>query len=187
MTGCKQSFDFALNVAVRCLRAGGVVAHATEGVWGLACDPFNAHAVGRILELKGRALNKGLIVAGANAGDFKVELGGLDARYRAQVENSWPGAVTWLLPNVRFPMWITGGRATVACRVPGHAQARELTGAFGAPLVSTSANPHGLPAARSIWQVRRWFQNRAVLILHGETLGRQGPSEIRTLEGKRER
>jgi tRNA A37 threonylcarbamoyladenosine synthetase subunit TsaC/SUA5/YrdC len=28
-----------LHLAVRHLRRGGLVLHATEGVWGLACDP----------------------------------------------------------------------------------------------------------------------------------------------------
>ena len=38
-----------LERAVRVLRAGGVIACPTEGVWGLGCDPFNAAAVTRIL------------------------------------------------------------------------------------------------------------------------------------------
>lgn len=56
-----------LKLAVRALRAGGLVLHATEGVWGLACDPFNASAVSRLLDLKGRAVGKGLILIGTSA------------------------------------------------------------------------------------------------------------------------
>ncbi len=54
MTECKPNWgadSFHLTRAARCLRRGGVVAHATEGVWGLACDPFNATAVGRLVTL----------------------------------------------------------------------------------------------------------------------------------------
>ena len=35
---------FHLGVAADVLRSGGIVAHATEGVWGLACDPFDGTA-----------------------------------------------------------------------------------------------------------------------------------------------
>ena len=38
-----------------------------------------------------------------------------------------PGAVTWLLPNVRFPAWITGAHNTVACRVPIMSSIRKAT------------------------------------------------------------
>ena len=54
-----------LKLAARVIERGGVVLHATEGVWGLACNPFNARAVRMILEWKGRPASKGLIVIAA--------------------------------------------------------------------------------------------------------------------------
>ena len=56
-----------LRRAVHVLRAGGVVAYPTEGVYGLGCDPFNERAILRLLAIKSRALDKGLIVIAANA------------------------------------------------------------------------------------------------------------------------
>ena len=184
-----------LRLAVRVLDNGGLVAHATEGVWGLACDPWDPRAVARLLALKGRDAARGLIVIGAAADDFAAELEALDAVSRRQVEASWPGPVTWILPNLRFPEWISGRRSTVAVRVPGHEQARALCAAFGGALVSTSANPSGVPAPRDAWQLRRrlrdaWRRNpRAVprpllYVLPGATAGRRGPSEIRTVQGR---
>lgn len=182
-----------LRLALRTLRRGGLVLHATEGVWGFACDPFDAGAVERLVALKGRDPARGLIVIGADSAAFAAELEALDAGARAEVEGSWPGPVTWVLPNRQFPHWITGGRPTVAVRVPGHPQARALCRLFGAPLVSTSANQSGREPAR------RRLQAQALLaaldepdvtpldcyLLPGETLGRRGPSEIRTLTGER--
>ena len=132
--------------------------HATEGVWGLACDPFDAQAVARLLALKRRPLAKGLIVIGASESCFTPELEALESSAeRKMVVDAWPGAVTWILPNVRFPGWITGGRDAVAVRVPGHPQARALAEAFGGPLVSTSANRSGEPAPTSGLKARRQF------------------------------
>lgn len=179
-----------LQLAVRHLHRGGVVLHATEGVWGLACDPANAAAVHELLRLKGRPMHKGLVLIGAAAACFAAELDALDPAARAEVGASWPGAVTWILPSRRFPVWITGGRSSVAVRVPGHPDGRALAAGFGAPLVSSSANPSGRPAARNRWQARAWLRGirragllrghaRGVYLLPGETLGRRGPSEIR--------
>nr|NIQ93185.1 L-threonylcarbamoyladenylate synthase type 1 TsaC [Desulfuromonadales bacterium] len=44
----------SVSEAVRCLRAGEVIAYPTEAVYGLGCDPDSESAVRRILELKGR-------------------------------------------------------------------------------------------------------------------------------------
>ena len=174
---------FHVRQAARHLRRGGVVAHATEGVWGLACNPFDRSAVGRILALKGRSPRKGLIVIGASADCFAPELKSLPVADRRMVEASWPGAVSWILPNRRFPAWIAGSGGGVAARVPGHAQARRLCAGFGGPLVSTSANPSGRPATANALRVRLWFQGRIDYLLPGRTEGRQGPSQLRTLAG----
>lgn len=175
-----------LELAVAALRAGGLVLHATEGVWGLACDPLRAAAVARLLRVKSRAPDKGLIVIGADAETFAPELDALNAPQREEVLASWPGRVTWLLPSDRFPHWITGGRDTVAVRVPGHAQARALCRKFGGPLVSTSANASGLPAIRRRLQARAFASRHQGIdyVLPGETsAGSSGPSEIRDPHG----
>ncbi|MEQ8484286.1 MAG: Sua5/YciO/YrdC/YwlC family protein [Pseudomonadales bacterium] len=181
-----------LRLAEEALRRGELVLHATEGVWGLACDPLDRGAVAALLAAKGRAAAKGLILIGAEPLDFAPELDALDAPSREAVLGSWPGPVTWVLANGRFPDWVTGGRGTVAVRVPGHPQARALAGAFGAPIVSTSANRSGMPSARSRLQAVRWLRNLRrggsrirVHLLPGETQGRRGPSEIRTPAGAR--
>jgi len=181
-----MSSDIHIQRAVRALRSGGLVLHATEGVWGIACDPFSRDAVTRLLALKQRRVEKGLIVIGAGPECFERELAALTAAERAGVLASWPGAVTWLLPNVRFPFWITGTHPNVAVRVPGHPQARALCRAFGSPLVSTSANVAGRPAARTALRARRTIGRRSdvAYVLPGDTLGRVGPSEIRTLSGE---
>jgi L-threonylcarbamoyladenylate synthase len=176
-----------LQLAVRCLQAGGIVAHATEGVWGLACDPFSQSAVARLLALKGRRLEKGLIVIGAQPQVFEPELTTLTEAQLRSVTASWPGAVTWLLPTRRFPHWITGGRATVALRVPGHEQSRALSGAFGGPLVSTSANRAGQTAAGNIYRAAAFASREPAIdyLLPGTTLAQPaGPSEIRDLQGQ---
>jgi L-threonylcarbamoyladenylate synthase len=170
---------FLVQRAASVLRAGGVVAHATEGVWGLACIPESASAVARILALKNRDPDKGLIVIGDDEDRFEGELAGLGEGARDEVLDSWPGPVTWLVPNCRFPRWVTGRHETVAVRVPGHAQSRRLCAAVGGPLISTSANPSRRAPARSALAVRQLFRSGIDYLLPGETCGRVVPSVIR--------
>lgn len=173
---------FQLELAAHHVRRGGVVAHATEGVWGLACDAFNHRAVQKVLALKERPLAKGLIVIADSLEGFGSLLDALDARQRRTLAETWPGAVTFVIPAPHAPVWLRGEHAQLALRVPAHAQARRLCARVGTPLVSTSANPRGRAPARNALQVRRYFGRRLDQVLPGVTGGLSGPSEIRDLK-----
>jgi L-threonylcarbamoyladenylate synthase len=57
---------------------------------------------------------------------------------------------------------------------------RELCALTG-PLVSTSANPTGRPAARSRLRIEQYFHNQLDMVLGGSLGGRRNPSVIRDL------
>ena len=176
--GVRAATAGEIEEAARTLRAGGVVAHANEGVWGLACDPFNEAAVRKTHTIKGRDAARGLIVIGDGARAFEPELAVLGRAAAARVRAGWPGAVTWIVANARFPEWITGDRGTVAIRVPGHRQARALARAFGGPIVSTSANRTGEPPATTAEAVRAALGNEVDYLLFGAIGDHAGPSRI---------
>lgn len=164
------------------LRAGGVIAYPTEGVWGLGCDPENPAAVLHLLELKQRDMAKGLVLVAGDIEQFAPHLAGLDAESLQRLRASWPAALTWLVPgNGAAADWIRGASSKVALRVSPHPLVAALSRAFGGPLVSTSANPSGRPAAMSALRVRRYFGNRLDFILAGELGGRGAPTPIRDL------
>ena len=168
----------SLTHAVEVLKSGGVVCHACEGVWGLACDPFDESAVSRILEIKRRPIEKGLIVIGGNVEAFQPELSAMESKQYEIIDASWPGHTTWILPNKRFPHWITGEFETVAVRVPDHAQSRELASKFGGPLVSTSANRSGQQELTTLTDVEQQFKTEVDYILEGSIGNATGPSKI---------
>ncbi len=174
--------NFRIHQAVRALRAGGVIAYPTEGVWGLGCDPHNPAAVLRLLELKHRTIAKGLLLVAADIDQLKPYLAGLDASQLQRLRSSWPAPLTWLVPNNgAAPDWICGAHTGVALRVSAHPVVAALCQAFDGPLVSTSANPSGRPAALSAMQVRRYFGSDLDWILNGELGGQRGPTPIRDL------
>jgi len=160
------------------------VAYPTEGVWGLGCDPGNPAAVLRLLDLKGRRWQKGLILIAADLADLLPYLEPLSPNMIKRLRTTWPGPVTWLLPARKStPPWLRGRHHTLAVRVTAHHRAAELCRCFGGPLVSTSANPAGRPAAKRRLQVQRLFGELLDYIVPGETGGLCRPTEIRDARG----
>lgn len=130
------------------LRRGGVIAYPTEAVWGLGCDPADERAVLRLLAIKQRDVDKGLILIAARFEQLRpwIAFEALDADRQAEVMASWPGPHTWIVPaSSSAPRWITGAHAGIAVRVSAHPVVCAVCDAFGGALVSTSANPAGAP------------------------------------------
>ncbi|PCK09529.1 MAG: tRNA threonylcarbamoyladenosine biosynthesis protein RimN [Alteromonadaceae bacterium] len=169
------------------IHCGHVAAYPTEAVWGLGCDPNNDLAIEQILQLKGRSWKKGLILVAASIGQFDFILDKLpDGQYR-QLDNSWPGHITWLVPHHNLvSSLISGVHSTVALRVSDHPVVKALCEHLDSPIVSTSANPQGLPAPKSALEVRRYFRTRKpggnkLCICPGVIGGKTSPSLIKDL------
>ena len=171
-----------LMQATAILNDSGVVAYPTEAVWGLGCNPFSEIAVERILAMKRRRRGMGLILIAADIEQLYPFLSGLSVRQLTVLEESWPGSQTWLVPNNYVaPPWITGGQDTLALRVTGHPVAAALCRAFGGPLVSTSANPHGFPPAKSLLKVNLYFRTELDFLVPGLLGKRANPTPIKHL------
>lgn len=169
-----------LRQAARVLRAGGIVAYPTEAVYGLGCDPFAADAVMRLLALKRRHWEKGLILIAADRNQLTPFILPLDGTISARLDKTWPGPITWLVPSrPDVPSWLKGSHDTIAVRVTAHPVAAELCRVFGGALVSTSANVSGRPPARSALDVRRIFDQHVDYVIHGPLGGQERPTEIR--------
>jgi L-threonylcarbamoyladenylate synthase len=173
--------------AVATLRRGGVIAYPTEAVWGLGCDPFDEAAVQRLLALKQRELDKGLILVAATVAQFDglLDWDALPPTRCAAVRASWPGPNTWVMPaSVRVPRWITGAHrsgdyASVAVRVSAHPLVVALCTAFGGVLVSTSANPAGAPAPTTLADFDPALLAGLDGLVAGSTGGQDRPTTIR--------
>jgi L-threonylcarbamoyladenylate synthase len=164
------------------IQAGDVIACPAEAVWGLSCDPWNLSAVAFLCEMKQRALSKGVIVASGDAAHFAPLLGALADAERDRVLSSWPGPVTWLVPNRGyFPSWVTGESKEVAIRVTSAPALSSLCRELDGPVVTTSANWAGAQPARHLFQVRRYFGAR-MTVVPGEVNLAGKPSTIKRIK-----
>ena len=169
-----------LSAAIRTVQAGGVLAYPTESVYGLGCNPADLAAVQRILSLKQRPAEKGLILIAADLAQLEPYLLPLDASLQARVLPTWPGAVTWLLPvRPAVSPLIRGKHDTLAVRITAHPLCQELCRQLGHPLISTSANLSDQPAARSAAEVQQQFGTQLGYILDAPLGGQNQPTEIR--------
>lgn len=171
-----------LSAAVEWLQHGGVIAYPTEAVWGVGCDPFDETAVRRLLAIKERPVEKGLILIAADLEQLRacLDLDALPTDRLAEVLASWPGPHTWVMPaNAGVPRWLTGEHDGIAVRVTAHPTVIALCRGFGGPLVSTSANLSGQPAPRDRAGLDPALLERLDGVSEGETGGLDRPSSIR--------
>ncbi|HEX6834071.1 MAG TPA: L-threonylcarbamoyladenylate synthase [Rudaea sp.] len=174
-----MSANDILNAAAA-LRSGGVIAYPTEAVYGLGCDPGNRDAVARLFALKQRPSDVGVLLIAADIAQIEPFLGAVPPEAFARARATWPGPHTWIFPrSATTPDWIAGAHQGIALRVTAHPIAAAICRAFGGAIVSTSANRHGQPPARSAAEVRAAFDDELACIVDGATGGLERPTPIR--------
>lgn len=168
--------------AVKQLRTGHVIAYPTEAVYGLGCDPENESAVRNLLLLKNRHESAGLVLIASRFSQLRRWIATVDETLIERAMQTWPGPVTWLFPRAdNVPDYVAGQHDTIAVRITAHEPSRALCDAFGAALISTSANHTGTEPARTAMQVKEYFGSSIAGILDGELGDGDKPSEIRDL------
>lgn len=173
------TLNWRLRRAVQTLEAGGVIAYPTEAVYGVGCDPWNEDALLDLLEIKQRPWEKGLILIASDFNQLQDFIQPLPADLLQQLQQTWPGPVTWLVPvREEVSELLTGVHDTIAVRVTAHPLTRQLCEAFGGAIVSTSANLTGLRPAKNVHQVR-WQLPLIDYVLPGTLGGARQPSQIR--------
>lgn len=166
-----------LQKALIALKLGGVIAFPTEGVWGIGCDPENEQAVRKLINLKERSLEKGLILVGKSLDQMEQYIDIL--KFKSKLMTKWPGAHTWVVPTKKAPSWIAGKHSSVAVRVSNHPVIFSICESFGKAIVSTSANLEGCSPARSKGEVQKLFTE--IAIVEGSLGSLEGPTPIQNV------
>ena len=153
---------------IEALRKGGVVAYPTDTVYGLGAALLDDAAVQRVIEAKGRAESMGLPLLLPRADMLAPIVKEVDATAMALIERFWPGALTLVMTkSAAVSDLVSGGRDTVAVRVPDHPVPRALSEGLGGPIIGTSANRSGDAPASSAAQVREQLDGAVDLVIDG--------------------
>ena len=140
-------YDKDIKAAVEVMRQGGVILYPTETVRGIGCDATNPEAVEKVFKIKHREDSKALICLV----DSEARL----QRYVRNVPNvAWDiielatKPVTLILDEaVNLANNLVAEDGSVAMRVTREPFSNQLCYRFQKPIVSTSANISGEPAA----------------------------------------
>lgn len=138
-----------IKKAIETMRNGGVILYPTDTVWGIGCDATNAEAVEKVYRIKHRDDSKALICLVDS--DARLQ------RYVRKVpEVAWnlleiaETPTTVILDNaVNLAPNLIATDGTIAMRITREPFSKELCYRFQKPIVSTSANISGEPAAQN--------------------------------------
>jgi L-threonylcarbamoyladenylate synthase len=158
--------------AAAIIRAGGLVAFPTETVYGLGANAFDAPAVARIFEAKGRPAFDPLIVHIAERADLArlfTDDALVDPRITILADAFWPGALTIVAAaRPEVPGLVRAGLDTVGVRLPRHETALALIRAAGTPIAAPSANRFGRLSPTTADHVLEQLDGRIDAVLLGE-------------------
>lgn len=138
-----------IKKAVEVMKKGGVILYPTDTVWGIGCDATNADAVAKVYAIKHRDDSKALICL--------VDSDAIIQRYVRNVpEVAWDllelaeKPTTVILDNaVNLAPNLIAEDGSIAMRITRESFSKELCYRFQKPIVSTSANISGEPAAQN--------------------------------------
>jgi L-threonylcarbamoyladenylate synthase len=153
--------------AVSLVEAGELIVFPTDTVYGIGCDPWNAEAIQRIYEAKGRETTKAIPLLLSDVSGLQIAVTSIPLAAEMLGRAFWPGALTLVLPRRPELPKILSGSDTVAVRVPDHEELRGLIARAGGALAATSANRSGEPDTTDAESARRALSERVALVIDG--------------------
>lgn len=170
-----ENLTYVAGVVAR----GGVIAFRTDTFYGLGADPFNAAAVQKVKDLKGREGNKPILVLISDLEQLGRLIENRSVAFEELAKQFWPGALTIIgKATGQLPSELTAGTKSVGVRLPDDEGVRALVQACGGALTATSANPSGEPAARSAAEALKYFGESVDLIVDGGATKTDQPSTV---------
>jgi len=166
MTLLLPANDESIQLALKILRKGGLVAFPTDTVYGVGALAFDGKAVESIYGAKNRPIEKAIPVLIGDTEDMeKVGMNIPEIAYRLATR-FWPGPLTCVIPKQPTLPESVSATDTVGVRVPDHEVARALLRAAG-PMAVTSANISRQSSPSSAEEVFAQLDGRIDLIING--------------------
>jgi len=163
MGGLQQEIEKGIKI----LQRGGVIAFPTDTVYGLGADAFNSMAVERIYEIKNRPKHRQLPLLIAEVERLTTLADSIPEIAWFLARRFWPGGLTLVLPKTdSLPAYLAPG-PTIAVRVPDHPACLAIIQHLGNPIIGTSANISGQPAALTAEEVGQQLGGKIDFVING--------------------
>ena len=163
-----------LDQSIEWISSGKILAHPTEGVWGLGCDALNKEAYLNLFKLKKRSSKKSFILLASSIQIVKKFSKPIDHKDEIFLNNHWPGPVTFLIKyKESIPDHLKNNTGKLAFRVSNHYPLKALFKVFNSVMVSTSANISGKQILNDGPEIIKTFANNNHLAYYDEELGKE--------------
>ena len=157
-----------LREAADVLRSGQLVAFPTETVYGLGGLALSPPSLEAIFRAKGRPATHPLIAHVLDQAAARQLASGWPPQASLLAKRFWPGPLTLVVQrDPAVPEALSGGKPTIAIRVPAHPVSRGLLAALGEPIAAPSANHYQTLSPTRAEHVQRSLGDRIALILDG--------------------
>ena len=167
------------DTAAELLTAGKIVAFPTDTVYGLGARMSDRGAVEQLFALKNRPSDKAIILFVASVDQALEQISTLPALAEKVLPAFWPGALSAIFPKrTGIPEWITGGKNTVALRMPNSPQCLDLVRQVGEPLAVTSANRAAEPTPKTAQGISQALGQALPLIIEEDSGHQTFPSSL---------
>ena len=174
----------SIKEALNYLKSPGVIAVPTETLWGLSCSALAKEQIERIYQIKNRPTNKSFIVLVDSIKMLKKYVGEISDDQKRFLLADRPTTV--IFPNIKgLPALLLANDKSLAFRITKHPQIKRLITEFGSPIVSTSANLSGEPAAQTFEELSATILEAVdyTLNLHSDYKPTSTPSRIVKIVG----
>ena len=157
----------SINEARNALKNGSVIIYPTDTVWGIGCDPFNQKSVDNLFKIKGKK-EEGLSIL-INNKELISEYCLTTTENNKIINKLFPGPVTVILKSkVNFAKGVTKN-GNIAIRIPNNETSISLVKEN--PIITTSANIHGMDVVKNIEEARKIFGNSCIYLNGKKPIG----------------
>jgi len=160
-----------IKKAVEVLNGGGTILYPTDTIWGLGCDATQEEAVQKLLKIKNRPQDKGLIVLVSSINELDRYVEDVPSMAFDLLEYAEHPLTLVLEKGRKISPTVLKENQSIAIRVVKTGICHELLKVFKKPLVSTSANISGEPSPKTFEEISQVLKDRVDLIFSKETSG----------------
>jgi len=143
-----KDFENDIEQCLAVLHKGGLILYPTDTVWGIGCDATNEKAVARVYQLKKRSDEKAMIVLVADERDVLQYVASPDLAVFDYLQETKKPTTVIYESAIGLADNLVGTDGSIAIRICNETFCKHLIKRFRKPIVSTSANISGEPAAK---------------------------------------
>lgn len=141
-------FENDIEQCLQVLQNGGLILYPTDTVWGIGCDATNEKAVEKVYKLKRRPDEKAMIVLVADERDVLQYVASPDLAVFDYLQEAKKPTTVIYEDAIGLADNLVGKDGSIAIRICNEQFCKHLIKRFRKPIVSTSANISGEPAAK---------------------------------------